>query len=61
MVVTEYNNGDILILSTDDNMLNTIKLYDPAAKIVKISNEEYDKNKDDLQKLRELLYSRVKD
>lgn len=58
MVVTELN-GEVLILSADDSLLDTIKEYDDNAKIVEITDEEYYNNRSDLVAMRELVMQKL--
>ena len=58
MVVTELN-GEVLILSAEDSLLDTIKEYDDNAKIVEITDEEYYNNRSDLVAMRELVMQKL--
>ncbi len=58
MVVTELN-GEVLILSADDSLLDTIKEYDDNAKIVELTDEEYYNNRSDLVAMRELVMQKL--
>lgn len=58
MVVTELN-GEVLILSADDSLFDTIKEYDDNAKIVELTDEEYYNNRSDLVAMRELVMQKL--
>lgn len=58
MVVTELN-GEVLILSADDSLLDTIREYDDNAKIVELTDEEYYNNRSDLVAMRELVMQKL--
>ncbi len=55
------NEGHYILLSQDDNMLDTIKQSVPNAKIVNIGKEEYNQYRDSLEDLETIVKSRYED
>ena len=60
MIIVEQDSH-YFVLSTDDKIFDTLKKSVPNAKIVNISNSEYDQVRDNIPDLEELISSKLKE
>ena len=54
------NEGHFILLSKDDDMLETIKQSVPNAKVVNMTKEEYNQHVDNLENLETVIRDRIK-
>lgn len=54
------HDGHFILLSQDDNMIDTIKESVPNAMIVDISTDEYNQFRDKLSDLEQIIESKIK-